>query len=93
MNFTQAVGQDSHCLSQEVSIMSKESFSMQTIFFIYFWWDFGWFHMIVCLGSGFVWFGGFVCWFCLGFVAVTAVLSENEIADALVFSLMEWGQQ
>lgn len=49
--------------------------------------------MIVCLGSGFVWFGGFVCWFCLGFVAVTAVLSENEIADALVFSLMEWGQQ
>lgn len=43
----------------------------------------------------FVCFKVFVCLFglVLGFVAVIVVLSEKEVADALVFSLMEWEGQ
>lgn len=43
----------------------------------------------------FVCFGVFVCLsgLGLGFVAVIAILSEKEVVDALILSLMEWEGQ
>lgn len=55
-----------------------------------------WFCLVVLGFLGlFVCFGVFVCLsgLGLGFVAVIAILSEKEVVDALVLSLMEWEGQ